>query len=127
MSDEISTTQSGVAGEQVMAGYSFQDGTQGSWRVVSATGEIDLLAAPALKERLLGAINDTAGPVAVDLSGASFLDSSGLGAILSAFRRANELGRGFAVVAQARPIMNVLTLTGLDKVLEVRSEVSELE
>lgn len=125
MSEEV-TERPEAAGEQIMTGYSFEDRTQGDWRVVSATGEIDLLAAPALKERLLGAIADTAGPVAVDLTGASFLDSSGLGAILSAFRRSNELGRGFALVAEARPIMNVLTLTGLDKVLEIRTQVSEL-
>lgn len=127
MSDDETMDAVSAPEEQIMAGYGFQDRSQGDWRIVAARGEIDLLAAPALKERLLGAIADTAGPVAIDLTEATFLDSSGLGAILSAYRRANELGRRFAVAAQARPILNVLTLTGLDKVLEIRASADELD
>lgn len=59
--------------------------------VIAVTGEVDLFSSRALVDAL-----DTAcehgGPVVVDLTACTFLDSSGLHALLRAHRRAADTG-----------------------------------
>ena len=60
--------------------------------VVVVEGEHDIYTAPTLRERLDEAIARGAG-VVVDLTGATFVDSSVLGALLDARRRALDASR----------------------------------
>jgi hypothetical protein len=55
--------------------------------VVEVRGEIDLRTAPALGDQLDRAFEDAAAAVIVDLSAATFLDSSGLNVLFNARRR----------------------------------------
>lgn len=88
--------------------------------VITFSGEHDLSTAPALRERLEGEIEE-GNPVVVDLSGAAFIDSSILGAVLDARRRAHAEGFGFAVALSdgAAPVERVLQVTGLESTLPV--------
>ncbi len=77
-------------------------------------GEHDLSTAPLLRQRLDGLIAEGV-PIVVDLSPATFIDSSILGVILDARRRAEADHLGFAV-SQANggdPVGRVLAITGL--------------
>jgi anti-sigma B factor antagonist len=84
------------------------------------TGEHDLSTAPMLRQRLDRLITDGV-PIVVDLSPATFVDSSILGVILDARRRAEEGGLGFAVSHSngADPVGRVLDITGLRNELPV--------
>jgi anti-sigma B factor antagonist len=88
--------------------------------VITFKGEHDLNTAPELRGRLAAAIEDRV-PVVVDLSGAAFVDSSILGAVLDARRQAHDRGLGFAVALSdgAQPVQRVLEVTGLDSTLPV--------
>ena len=89
--------------------------------VVSVAGEHDIYTAPALRERLDEALDKGVG-IVVDLTGATFVDSSVLGALLDARRRALDAGQGFAVCvgAQVEPgVRRILDITGLVPVLPV--------
>jgi anti-sigma B factor antagonist len=88
--------------------------------VITFSGEHDLNTAPELRGRLAAAIEERA-PVVVDLSGAAFVDSSILGAVLDARRQAHERGLGFSVALSdgAQPVQRVLEVTGLDSTLPV--------
>ena len=72
------------------------DDAAGDVVVVVVEGEHDIYTAPTLRERLDEAIG-RGGGVVVDLTGATFVDSSVLGALLDARRRALEAGQGFVV------------------------------
>jgi anti-sigma B factor antagonist len=87
--------------------------------VITFSGEHDLNTAPELRDRLAKAIGNDA--VVVDLSGAAFIDSSILGALLDARREAFDAGRGFAVALSggAQPVERVLEVTGLNSTLPV--------
>jgi anti-sigma B factor antagonist len=64
--------------------------------------------------------------VVVDLSGAEFIDSSILGAILEARQQATDSGAGFAIVGGGgEPVRRVLEITGLDQALAIRSSREE--
>lgn len=88
--------------------------------VISFSGEHDLNTAPELRGQLAAAIEDRV-PVVVDFSGAAFVDSSILGAVLDARRQAHERGLGFSVTLYngAQPVQRVLEVTGLDSTLPV--------
>lgn len=92
-------------------------GARGCVEVLSITGDLDVLGASRLREQLPD-------PVAhlrvADLSEVAFLDSSGVGALIAMQRRQAEAGGSFAVCcAQPQPLQ-VLTMTGADRLLAVR-------
>ncbi len=90
--------------------------------VITFSGEHDLNTAPVLRKRLARAL-EQGDRVVVDLSGAAFVDSSILGAVLDARREAGERGVGFAIAISngARPVERVLDVTGLRSALPVHS------
>jgi anti-sigma B factor antagonist len=88
--------------------------------VITFSGEHDLNTAPELRGRLAAALEERV-PVVVDFSGAAFIDSSILGAVLDARQQARERGLGFAVALSdgAQPVQRVIEVTGLDTTLPV--------
>ena len=96
------------------------DHATGGVAVITFSGEHDLNTAPELRERLSEAI-EAGNPVVVDLSGAAFIDSSIIGAVLDARRDAQERGLGFAVALYdgAQPVERVLEVTNLTTTLPV--------
>jgi anti-sigma B factor antagonist len=91
--------------------------------VLTMTGEHDLSTAPALRRRLDELLSEDGG-IIVDLSSATFIDSSILGAILDGKRRASAAGRGFAVVQSngQNAVGRVLDVTGLRAELPVHAD-----
>jgi len=90
--------------------------------VITFSGEHDLNTAPDLRHKLAAEIDDGFA-IVVDLSGAAFIDSSILGAMLDARRRALDAGIGFEVTLNdgAQPVKRVLDVTGLRSGLPVHS------
>ena len=88
--------------------------------VLTISGEHDLNTAPDLRRRL-GELMDGGESVVVDLSPASFVDSTILGVILEGRRAAIEAGRGFAVAQGngTEAVARVLEITGLRDELPV--------
>ncbi|MEA2296377.1 MAG: anti-sigma factor antagonist [Solirubrobacteraceae bacterium] len=103
------------------------DDSHGDVLVVVVRGEHDIYTAPALRDRLdqaLGGTPNGATPVGVivDLSGATFLDSSILGALLEARRQALEKTLGYVVCLGENPepgVARILEITGLVPVFPV--------
>jgi anti-sigma B factor antagonist len=86
-------------------------------------GYHDIYTAPTLRDRLDEALG-RGGGIVVDLTGATFVDSSVLGALLDARRRALEAGQGFVVCVgeSVEPgVQRILDITGLVPVLPVVS------
>ena len=94
--------------------------------VVAATGELDVYTSPNLRQSLDSVLAEGAEKVVVDLTGLSFIDSSGLGVLVGTQKRIKELPRGsFAVVCHdGSTVRRLLTLTGLAHVLSVHDSLS---
>jgi anti-sigma B factor antagonist len=90
--------------------------------VITFSGEHDLNTAPDLRQKLSAEIEDGFA-IVVDLSGAAFVDSSILGAVLDARRRARDAGIAFEVALNdgAKPVERVLDVTGLSSSLPVHA------
>jgi anti-sigma B factor antagonist len=93
------------------------------WTVVSVFGEVDVATAPELKERLTGLVNEGRVKLVLDLSGVDFLDSTGLGMIVSALKRARTHGGDLSIVCTESRITRLFEITGLDKALTVLPSV----
>ena len=91
--------------------------------VLTISGEHDLGTVPEFRERLNELLAGDAG-IVIDLSPATFVDSSILGVILEARRRAGEGEQGFAVTQDGgtEAVTRVLEITGLTRELPVHSD-----
>jgi anti-anti-sigma factor len=80
--------------------------------VIAPEGEIDIARVAEFRDALSRA--EGASAVIVDLSGVSFIDSSGIGAVVDLYNRLRRDGRQLAVVAPAGTVAAVLlNLAGL--------------
>ena len=86
---------------------------------VFLTGDIDVEHSPGARTTLLAAVKKGQ-PVVVDLSGVSYMDSSGVASLVEAFQRARAASLEFALVRVSEQVRKVLMLARLDKVFTIR-------
>ena len=63
--------------------------------------------------------------VFVDMSGVTYIDSSGVASLVEAFQLAKQQGSGFALVAVNPAALRVLQLARLDKVFVIHDTLAE--
>lgn len=85
--------------------------------VVELRGELDLFTAPVLRDVLLGLTGDGKYFLAVEMSGLLFLDSSGLGVLVGATKRAVAGGGALCLVGAPERMLKTLRITGLLRVM----------
>ena len=96
---------------------------RGNVAVLALRGEVDVSSAPRLRQRLVELATEGRAWVVVDLSAVEFLDSTGLGILVSGLRRFRLLG-GDLTLAGAQPrILRVLEMTRLDRAFDVYASV----
>jgi len=78
------------------------------------TGEIDMFTATSVRDAALAAMRKHAANIRIDLSGVTFLDSTGLEMLLATRRRATLGGGELQLVDPARTVMRVLEVTGFN-------------
>jgi anti-sigma B factor antagonist len=90
--------------------------------VIALKGEVDLENSPAARKLILRSIDD-ANRVLVDLSGVTYIDSSGVASLVEALQASKKNGTGFALAAPSEPTRRVLELARLDKVFTIHETV----
>ncbi len=93
--------------------------------VLTARGEIDVSTAPQLRQQLVEISAAGAGSVVVDLDSVDFLDSTGLGVLVSGLKRFRTSGGDLLVVCTKPRIMKVFEITGLTRVFSMHGTVDE--
>ena len=86
---------------------------------VSVAGEVDLATAPELKEALGDVVNSGAQGVLVDLSNATFIDSTTLGVMMGAVKRLRPVGGELAISCHDPNIRKIFEITLLDRVFKI--------
>ena len=82
-------------------------------------GAVDLVTATQLADALRAAERDRPAVIGLDLSDMTFLDSSGVHVLVAANRRARLAGRRFVLANPGDAVRRVLTITGLDRQIEL--------
>ena len=97
----------------------------GGHTVLSPHGDIDFATAAALKEAVTETLLAGDIHVVVDLLAVEFIESTGLGALIGARRRALALNGSFALVCDQDQLLKIFQVTGLDKVFAISRSVEE--
>jgi anti-sigma B factor antagonist len=93
--------------------------------IVEVAGDLDFGTAPRLREVLLELHQAARDLVIVEMSAADFMDSSGLGALLSGVKRAAAAGGVLVLAGAPERVLRVLRVTGVVQVLPVFATLDE--
>jgi anti-sigma B factor antagonist len=99
----------------------------GAGLLLSVEGDLDIASADRMAEPAEVAVNSGCALV-VDLSGCSFIDSSGLRSVLQAHHALADAGEAMAIVAPSSQVRRMLSLTAIDlrvRVFTTRGEAIE--
>ena len=82
--------------------------------VIAIAGDLDLAAAPELVACLLA---NTDRDVTLDLGGVTFLDSSGINALIHGYHAFRDAGHTLRTTGEREHVLKVLQLTGITTML----------
>jgi anti-sigma B factor antagonist len=100
--------------------------SDGDGAVIRGRGRLDMVAAPKFRDLVAHIVRqDGRSHVVVDLAGTDFIDSSGLGALVSGLKTARAAGGDLKIACAQTQILTVLTLTNLDQILHPHTTVEE--
>ena len=98
--------------------FAIEAAASGHHVVLSVRGDVDLATAPVLRHRLAEALTGVTA-VVVDLQGVGFMDSTGLGVLVSAHNRAAAAGVSLVLARPQRIVRNALRLVQIDTIIDV--------
>jgi anti-sigma B factor antagonist len=87
--------------------------------VLALEGEIDLHESPAVREKLNPLIDAKLPRIVVDLSGVSYIDSSGLALFIEAMQRIQSYGGKFALCGLTATVRTIFEIARLDQVFQI--------
>jgi anti-sigma B factor antagonist len=93
--------------------------------VLSIEGQLDALTAPSLTDTLDSLVGGGRRSILVDLSKLRIIDSSGVGALVSLYKRVRAAGRDMSVVGVRAQPLAIFRLLGLDRILISPRTMSE--
>ena len=99
---------------------------RGPWTVVHPCGEIDLATAAEFREAVLDAL-EGADLVAIDFTEVTFMDSSGIGVIAAGIKHTRDHNGSLVLVGLPEQVRFVLEVTGVDRIVEIRPTVLDLD
>ncbi len=93
--------------------------------VLAPSGRLDVVGAPALKEAVSEAMKNGQPRLVIDMEGVTFVDSSGLGSVVSALKQVRTSKGDLRLAAPNQQVRVVLELTTLDRVFPYFATVEE--
>lgn len=96
------------------------------WVSIEVEGEVDLATVDELQVAIDEVFNESTEHLVVDLNGSSFMDSTGLKALVMSNRRFDEVGRSFAIAVSGGPISRLIDLSGVNSTIRTVDSVDQL-
>jgi anti-sigma B factor antagonist len=92
---------------------------QNGRRMISVQGELDLFTSPELKTKINDTIDEGTRELIVDLSDTAFLDSTGLGVLLAAFKRMRSCEGEIVIVDSRNNVLKTFKVAGVEQILTI--------
>ena len=92
--------------------------------VLALSGEVDLHESPEARKRILACIESNT-DLLVDLSGITYIDSSGIASLIEGLQLAKSMQLNFGLVGVSNAAMQVLRLSRLDQVFTIYNSVDD--
>lgn len=97
------------------------------WVSITVEGEVDLATVDELQSAIDAVLENGGHHLVVDLTASSFMDSTGLKALVMSHRTFDEVGRSFAIAIDSGPVSRLIDLSGVDKTIRTVRSVEELD
>ena len=91
---------------------------ESGFTVLQLEGEVDMQASPEARKVILDCL-ENGSHLCVDLSGVSYMDSSGIASLVEGLQRARAKKLIFGLLAPSQSVMQVLRLSRLDSVFNI--------
>jgi anti-sigma B factor antagonist len=96
--------------------------------IIDGTGDVDLYSSPRLREALLAEIRVDGPSVLINMSGVTYIDSSGIATLVEGLQLSRQTKTRFGLYGLRSNARSVLELARLNKVFVIfESEVEALE
>lgn len=92
--------------------------------VIGVTGDIDLHTAPQLREAIADVSDAANGGLVIDLDRVDFLDSTGLGVLVAAWKKVRVQHGSLQLVCSDERILGIFRVTGLANVFSIHPTVT---
>lgn len=89
--------------------------------VLTLSHEIDLDQSPIVRENIKTMFQECK-VVSVDLANVSYIDSSGIAALVEGMQTGKKEGKNFSLINVSNEVMKVIKLAHLDKIFKIESE-----
>ena len=82
---------------------------------IALKGDLDIISAAEMKTKVLEAYQENPSPIIFDLSGLDYLDSTGLGALISILKNTKPAGHSITIRKTKTNVKKLFTITELDQ------------
>ncbi|WP_013323554.1 STAS domain-containing protein [Gloeothece verrucosa] len=96
-------------------------------KVVKPSGILDATQAPDFRQEISQLVKEKIDIIVIDFRDVTFMDSSGLGALVLSLRTAHSAGSKLFLCSINEQIQMLFKLTSMDRVFEIFSSREELE
>src|ERR1700709_2391045 len=93
--------------------------------VVAASGELDLNGAPAWRETLVRLTDLGRIDLVIDMSEATFVDSTVIGVLVGRLKALRPLGGSLTVVCQNENVLRTFEVAGIDRAFTMYATLAE--
>lgn len=90
--------------------------------IVRLNGEIDVYTAPQLKQEILPLTEIKGIKVQIDLQNISYLDSTGLGVFINAYKSTRENGSELKLINLHSRVLRLFKVTGLHEIMDLEAD-----
>lgn len=97
---------------------------EGGYIILALSGDVDLSCSPEARKHILDVL-EASNNLLVDLSGISYIDSSGVASLVEGFQTAKKQKLKFGLIGVSASALSVLQLARLDKVFPIHATVAE--
>ena len=96
-------------------------------KVIAPTGNLDINTSDAFRRQITDLMSTGAKAILIDCQAVTFMDSSGLSALVMALKSAREIGSKLSICSVNDQVRMLFRLTGMEKVFEIFSDRAEFE
>ena len=121
---ELGENGNGAHTDLLRTGFQVLSERVGDAVVLRLQGELDMATAVGLRQAVVAALEARPAAITLDLSELTFVDSTGIGAIVGGCHRAKEVACSFSLHGPTRPVLKALRLTGVDQLMPVETQPS---
>lgn len=93
--------------------------------VVQLAGEVDMSNSPAVRDVLMELAGKKTSPIVVELSGVSYMDSSGIATLVEGLQETMSYGGQFRLASLTPKVLQVFELARLVDVFEIYATLDE--